>query len=138
MKIAIVLLALVAAACAAQNEAWCRCGAFLTYNDAQSLVYELPEIHIDSCDQHSKCKNECIKAMDEFSHYGDLWAMTPEGKTVGQLICESLTGIDWTGVHNHRVYNYYEVCGGPWEYTGQASPDMLCCHDHVQVHCLNN
>ncbi|XP_068234028.1 uncharacterized protein [Palaemon carinicauda] len=139
MKIAIVLLALVAAACAAQNgEAWCRCGAFLTYRDTQALAYELPEITIDYCDQHNRCKNECITAIDEFSHYGDLWAMTPEGKTVGQLICENLTGIDWTGVHNHRVYGYYEVCGGPWEYTGQASPDMLCCSENLQVHCLNN
>ncbi|XP_068234452.1 uncharacterized protein [Palaemon carinicauda] len=136
MKLAIVLLALVAAVSAQQNEAWCRCGAFITSDDVETMVYEFPEIPLTSCEEHNKCKNKCVTEINEFSHYGDMWEITPEGKTVGQFICETLTGLSYDFVHNHYVYGYYEVCGGPWEYTGQASTNMLCCDDGFQEHCI--
>ncbi|XP_064096410.1 uncharacterized protein LOC135208217 [Macrobrachium nipponense] len=136
MKLAFVLLALVAAVCG-QQEPWCRCGAFITFDDDEAMVYEMPEVTIDSCENHKQCKNSCTKEMNNYSHYGDLWAMTPLNKTVGQAICETLTGLSYDFVHNHYVYGYYEVCGGPWEYTGIASKGMLCCNDGLQEHCIN-
>ncbi|XP_068234032.1 uncharacterized protein [Palaemon carinicauda] len=137
MKFAVVFIALVAAARAQQNEAWCRCAAFITGDDDETMVYEYPEIPIDSCEEHNKCKNKCITEFNEYTTYGDMWAMTPEGITVGQTICNTLTGLDKTYVHNHYVYCYYEVCGGPWEYTDQSSTGMLCCYEGEQVPCID-
>ncbi|XP_068234453.1 uncharacterized protein [Palaemon carinicauda] len=136
MKLAVVFIALVAAARAQQNEAWCRCAAFITNDDDETMVYEYPEIPIDSCEDHKKCKNKCITEFNEYSGYGDMWAMTDGGITVGQSICDTLTGLHHPYVHNHYVYAYYEVCGGPWEYTGLSSTGMLCCNDGVQEHCI--
>ncbi|XP_066971877.1 uncharacterized protein [Macrobrachium rosenbergii] len=137
MKLALVLLALVVAV-SAQKEPWCRCGAFITYDDDEAMVYEAPEITIDSCQDDAKeCKTSCVTELKQLSNDGDMWYKLPSNKTVGQYICETLTGLHYDFVHNHIVYGYYEVCGGPWEYTGVASQGMLCCDDGFQEHCIN-
>ncbi|XP_068234034.1 uncharacterized protein [Palaemon carinicauda] len=136
MKLAIVLLALAAVGSA--EDSFCRCGAFITYSDDQAMVYLAPELPIDSCEDDAQlCRDSCSKELKDMSHGGDMWHVAPSGKTVGQHICETLTGLHYDFVHNHVVYGYYEVCGGPWQYTGVSSKGMLCCDDGFQEHCIN-
>lgn len=36
-----------------------------------------------------------------------------------------------------QVHAYYEVCGGPWEYAGLDSQQMLCCSLGQHEHCIS-
>ncbi|XP_068234036.1 uncharacterized protein [Palaemon carinicauda] len=137
MKVALLLLATIAAA-SAQLEPWCRCAAFVTYEYMEMMVYEAPEVIIDSCeaDGAKQCKNRCIKELNEISYDGDLWAMTEKGITVGQHVCTHLSRFFITFFHNHVIYGYYEVCGGAWQYAGVQSQQMLCCNGGEHEHCV--
>ncbi|XP_068234454.1 uncharacterized protein [Palaemon carinicauda] len=137
MKVFLLLLATIAVA-SAQSEPWCRCAAFVTYEYMEMMVYEFPEVIIDSCedDGAKQCKNRCIKELNEATNNGDLWYMTDMGFSVGQYICADLMRHTIYFLHNHVVYGYYEVCGGAWQYTGVKSQEMLCCNGGEHEHCI--
>ncbi|KAG7176575.1 hydroxypyruvate isomerase-like [Homarus americanus] len=60
MKVVLLMLATIAAV-SGQTEPWCRCAAFVTYEYSEIMVYEEPEIPIDSCDANGalQCKTTC-------------------------------------------------------------------------------
>ncbi|XP_064096412.1 uncharacterized protein LOC135208219 [Macrobrachium nipponense] len=137
MKVALLLLATLAAV-SAQSEPWCRCAAFVTYEYTEMMVYEAPEVTIDSCqDDVKQCKNRCSKELAELTNDGDLWSLTAEGITVGQHICSNLLRHLIYFLHNHKIYGYYEVCGGAWQYAGVMSQQMLCCNGGKHEHCIS-
>ncbi|KAK7077172.1 hypothetical protein SK128_018602 [Halocaridina rubra] len=137
MKGLLLLLAAIVASTSAQSEGWCRCAAFVTYEHTEAMVYESAEIPITDCvDDAKECKNACVNQLNTMSNNGDLWHLTESGITVGQSICTYLADIWHFFVHNHRVYGYYEICGGAWQYTGIASQQMLCCNGGKQEHCV--
>ncbi|KAK7077175.1 hypothetical protein SK128_018605 [Halocaridina rubra] len=136
MKVLLLLLATVALA-SVQSEGWCRCAAFVTYEHSEIMVYESDEIQIDNCvDDAKQCKNACVNQMNTESNNGDLWYLDASGQTIGQQICTYLADRWFFFLHNHRVYGYYEICGGAWQYTGIASQQMLCCNGGKQEHCV--
>ncbi|XP_069987038.1 uncharacterized protein [Penaeus vannamei] len=136
MKVLLLVFALVAAV-SAQTEPWCRCAAFVTYEHSEIMVFEAPEVTIDSCvDDAKQCKRACATELNTLSNNGDLWFMQENGLTVGQDICSYLAGHFFFWMRNHRVYGYYEVCGGAWEYAGVESQQMLCCDGGKHEHCI--
>jgi len=135
---AIFFAAFVAAANAQELEVWCRCAAFATYSDSQKMVWEGDEVSATTCDSSvNECRDACAAQINAGSNNGDLWYVTEVGTTVGQQICESLVALDSQYVHNHRIYGYFQLCGGPWEYAGVASQQSLCCTNGQQKHCIN-
>ncbi|XP_047483859.1 uncharacterized protein LOC125035470 [Penaeus chinensis] len=136
MKVLLLVFALVAAV-SAQTEPWCRCAAFVTYEHSEIMVYEAPEVTIDSCEDDAKqCKNSCAKELNTMSNNGDLWLELDSGITVGQYICTYLADHFFFWMSNHKVYGYYEVCGGAWQFTGVESQQLLCCDAGKHEHCI--
>ncbi|XP_042882676.1 uncharacterized protein LOC122259798 [Penaeus japonicus] len=136
MKVLLLVFALVAAV-SGQTEPWCRCAAFVTYEYTEMMVYEAPDIIIDSCqDDANQCKDACANELNTLSGNGDLWLLQESGVTIGQTICTALADHFLFWVVNHRVYGYFEVCGGPWEYSGVASQQLLCCDGGKHDHCI--
>ncbi|XP_063585872.1 uncharacterized protein LOC134763240 [Penaeus indicus] len=133
----LALTALVAVgSVSSQSEPWCRCALFVSSNSAEIMVYELPEVTITDCESHSQCKNRCTKEFNEMTNEMDLWS-TVNGETVGQFICQNLYGNFVMFIHNSYVHAYYEMCGGPWEYAGLDSQQMLCCSLGQHEHCVS-
>ncbi|XP_064104313.1 uncharacterized protein LOC135214174 [Macrobrachium nipponense] len=112
--------------------ATCRCAVFVSSPHNEYMVYQLDPVTIDSCESHSQCKNRCVK---EDTTNLDLWAMMGED-TVGQAFCHELYSHHIHWIHNSYVHGYYEMCGGPWEYTGMDSQQQLCCSRGQQKHCI--
>ncbi|XP_069987035.1 uncharacterized protein [Penaeus vannamei] len=136
MKVLLLAFALVASV-SAQTEPFCRCAAFVTYKNSEVMVYEAPKVIIDSCqDDAEQCKEACVTELNTLSNNGDLWLLQESGVTVGQTICSRLADHFVFWISNHRVYGYYEVCGGPWEYTEFASQQLLCCEGGKHEHCI--
>ncbi|XP_076056201.1 uncharacterized protein LOC143034139 [Oratosquilla oratoria] len=127
----------LSASVSGQTEPWCRCAAFVTYQHSEVMVYEAPEVIIESCDNASICKNQCAEQLNSISDYGDLWSIGDSGLTVGQGICDYLKDHFMFFVHNHRVYGYYEVCGGAWQYANIQSQQKLCCEYGQHEHCIS-
>merc|ERR1712071_334777 len=125
------------AAVSAQSEGWCRCAAFITYNRNEMMVHDGAEIPINSCDESGTCMNKCVAEINEMSAGGDIWHMTEAGITIGQSVCSELAGHFIFYVLGHKIYGYYEVCGGAWQYTGVESSAKLCCNGGQHIHCLN-
>nr|XP_027227462.1 uncharacterized protein LOC113819422 [Penaeus vannamei] len=119
-----------------QGEPWCRCALFVSSSYAEWMVFELPEVNITDCDSHDQCKWHCIKELNEMTNEMDLWS-TVSNATVGQYICEELYSHFIFFIHNSYVHAYYEMCGGPWEYTGLDSQQMLCCDRGEHKHCIS-
>ncbi|XP_042874552.1 uncharacterized protein LOC122254762 [Penaeus japonicus] len=136
MKVLLALLALVAAA-SAQTEPWCRCAAFITHDHSEVMVFEAPEVTIDSCvDDAKQCRTSCARELNTLSDNGNLWLMQDSGITIGQDICTYLSDRFVFFVHTKTVYGYFEVCGGAWEYSGVASQQKLCCNGGKHEHCV--
>ncbi|XP_068234039.1 uncharacterized protein [Palaemon carinicauda] len=138
MQVFLLLLASAAFA-SAQAEPWCRCAAFVTYEHTEIMVYEAPEIAIETCDAAGAddCKAGCVAELTAASDNGDLWHITDDGQTVGQYICSYLADHRFFSIYNHRVYGYYEVCGGAWQYADLLSQQMLCCVSGKHEHCVS-
>ncbi|XP_027227470.2 uncharacterized protein [Penaeus vannamei] len=119
-----------------QTEAWCRCAMFVSSNSAEIMVYELPEVNITDCNSHNQCKNRCTNEFNVMTNNMDLWS-TVDGETVGHYICQDLYSNFIFFIHNSYVHAYYEMCGGPWEYTGLDSQQMLCCNVGQHEHCIS-
>ncbi|ROT84648.1 hypothetical protein C7M84_022160 [Penaeus vannamei] len=118
-------------AAAAQDPANCRCGAFITLDSVEKMLYELPPLDMGSCDQHNKCRDRCFKEFEELSGGGDLNYITSDGVTpVGQILCTA----SGKPVHNEYVYAYSELCDGPWEWTGDQTMQPLCCNKDHEYH----
>ncbi|XP_066972842.1 uncharacterized protein [Macrobrachium rosenbergii] len=139
MQVLLLLLSSVAIA-SAQTEAWCRCAAFVTYEHTEIMVYEAPEVTITACDAVAaeECKAGCVAELSVASDNGDLWHITEDGITIGQYICSYLAKQLFFYLHNHRVYGYYEVCGGAWQYADLVSQQMLCCVGGKHEHCVSD
>ncbi|XP_076056268.1 uncharacterized protein LOC143034212 [Oratosquilla oratoria] len=133
---ALALLAAVVAAVSGQTEPWCRCAFFVTNSYAEVMVYELPEVPIDSCENSRACKTRCTTDLNASSDYGNLWYLLEDGQTTGQKICTLMRDHFIFFLHNRRVYGYYEVCGGAWQYANVMSEQLLCCEGGEQKHCI--
>ncbi|XP_076056400.1 uncharacterized protein LOC143034346 isoform X2 [Oratosquilla oratoria] len=119
-----MLLFVLAFASLAQGFSKCRCGLFTNRSFGESMLYELPGIDVGSCDAHFQCKTMCEKEFRDMTNNGDLYTMMSDGITsFGQFLCDKY-GRD---LDNEYVYNYYELCSGPWEYAEQKSEQTLCC-----------
>ncbi|XP_042232077.1 uncharacterized protein LOC121872971 [Homarus americanus] len=138
MKVVLLMLATIAAV-SGQTEPWCRCAAFVTYEYYEIMVHEEPEIPIDSCDANGalQCKTTCADNLDTLSDNGNLWKLMDSGLTIGQDICSELADHFTFFLYNHKVYGYFEVCGGAWQYAGIASQQKLCCEGGKQHHCID-
>ncbi|XP_063876584.1 uncharacterized protein LOC135109254 [Scylla paramamosain] len=139
MKFAVTLasfLVLFALSSAQTDVGWCRCGSFVSSRHMEIMVLELPEITINDCDSHNQCKNACSKEINTMTNNMDLWS-TVDGETVGQYFCNELFQHGFFWIHNSYIHGYYEVCGGPWEYTGIDSQQQLCCTNHEHIHCVS-
>merc|ERR1712226_433210 len=137
MKAVFLLLAALVASASADVEPWCRCAAFVTYQYSELMVYEAPEVTITSCDDAAACKASCYNELDTMTNGGNLWTMTTDGITVGQHICSYLADRYIFWMSDHKVYGYYEVCGGAWQYTGAATQTDLCCTGGQHDHCVS-
>ncbi|XP_068209529.1 uncharacterized protein [Palaemon carinicauda] len=137
MKFALVsLLALCSVAYVRSDEpAVCRCALFVSSTHNEYMVYLLDPVPIDSCESHDQCKNRCVKEVNEDTSNLDLWAMMGDD-TVGQAFCHELSLHLFLWIHNSYIHGYYQVCGGPWEYTGIDSQQPLCCSMGQQKHCV--
>ncbi|CAL4113365.1 unnamed protein product [Meganyctiphanes norvegica] len=123
---AISMLLLAAAAGWAEGAASCRCGAFITTEEGDILIYALPTTDVETCDDVNECSRACV---EEVGDGGDLFGISSDGeRTNGQVLCDELA----KPIENQYIYGYYEICGGPWEYTDVHSGDMLCCDDSGQ------
>ncbi|XP_063614885.1 uncharacterized protein LOC134787973 [Penaeus indicus] len=123
-----VLLAFLFAAAASQQVAPCRCGAFVTADSGQLMLYELPPVEVHSCDQSHPCQNRCFEEFELLSGGGDLDFVTSTNATVGEVLCEA-AGM---AVDSEYVYAYSELCDGPWEWTGDVTQQPLCCTDAAE------
>merc|ERR1719495_2669750 len=135
-----LLLALAALAAVAyvsgQSEAWCRCALFISTSTSELMVTELPEVPISDCDSHNQCKGRCVGEFNNMTNNMDLWS-TVDGETVGHHICQNLASNNAYFINNKVVHAYYEMCGGPWEYSGLDSQQMLCCNIGQHEHCIS-
>ncbi|XP_042223222.1 uncharacterized protein LOC121867371 [Homarus americanus] len=104
--------------------------------DTEMMVLELPAVNITDCQSHNQCQNRCTKEISDMTNNMDLWS-TMGDDTVGQDFCTELYSHFFFFVHNSYVHGYYEMCGGPWEYTGLDSQQMLCCDMGQQAHCVS-
>ncbi|XP_042879840.1 uncharacterized protein LOC122258133 [Penaeus japonicus] len=121
-------LALLIAAATSQQVAPCRCGAFVTTNSSEVMLYELPPIEVHSCDQSHPCQNRCFEEFEVLSGGGDLDFVTSTNSSVGQVLCDAAG----TAVDKQYVYAYSELCDGPWEWTGDVTLQPLCCSDEAE------
>merc|ERR1712002_112969 len=137
-SLAAAVVSAFAAVAIAQTEPYCRCTGMVSSEHAEWLVYELPSVNITDCDTsgHDQCQYRCRKEFNEMSNNGDLWSVV-EGETVGQYVCADLKSNFVFWIYNSYIHVYYEVCGGPWEYTGLDSQQMLCCSNGEHKHCIS-
>nr|XP_027227466.1 uncharacterized protein LOC113819428 [Penaeus vannamei] len=133
MKNTVLALAVLGVAyVSAQTEPWCRCALFVSGGHAEYMVSELPEVEINDCESHDQCKYRCRREFNDMTNEMDLWS-TVNNATVGSYLCQNLEH----SIHNKYVYGYYEMCGGPWEYSGLVSQQMLCCYKGEHNHCIS-
>ncbi|XP_076056409.1 uncharacterized protein LOC143034352 [Oratosquilla oratoria] len=131
MKACAVLFVLLFAA-GAQGFSNCRCGLFTNKSFGESMLYEMPGIDVGSCESHFQCKTLCENEFNQLTNDGDLYTIMNDGITsIGQFLCQEY-GRD---LDNQYVYNYYELCSGPWEYTEQRSQQPLCCRNGEEYAC---
>ncbi|XP_037782777.1 uncharacterized protein LOC119579114 [Penaeus monodon] len=123
-----LLFAFLFAAATSQQVAPCRCGAFISGDAGDTLLYELPPIEVHSCDQSHPCQNRCIQEFELMSGGGDLDFVTSTNATVGEILCDGAG----TAVASQNVDAFYELCDGPWEVTGITSQQPLCCTDAAE------
>ncbi|CAL4166409.1 unnamed protein product [Meganyctiphanes norvegica] len=126
-NISAISLLLLATAGWASGTGVCNCGAFMTTDIGDILIVELPALEAKNCDDHKGCSRACV---EEVGSGGDLFAMAADGtdRTNGQALCDEMG----KPIDNKLIYGYYELCGGPWEYTGVSSEQALCCDDNGQ------
>ncbi|XP_076056398.1 uncharacterized protein LOC143034345 [Oratosquilla oratoria] len=118
----------------AQGFSKCRCGLFTNRSFGESLVYELPGIDVGSCESHFQCKTLCQNEFRDMTNNGDMYHMLDDGITsIGQFLCEKYG----RNLENEYIYNYYELCNGPWEYAEQHSMQPLCCYKGTEYPCSN-
>ncbi|XP_071533759.1 uncharacterized protein [Panulirus ornatus] len=138
MKYFLLAVAILAGAAYVRTEepGWCRCAMFVSSRHSEIMVFQLPEVNVTDCNDHSGCQNRCTKEISEMTNNLDLWS-TVDGETVGSYICKKLYSYFFFFMHNSQVHGYYQLCGGPWEYTGLDSQQMLCCNLGEHVHCIS-
>nr|XP_045605185.1 uncharacterized protein LOC123762617 [Procambarus clarkii] len=134
MKCLLVLLSL-AALTRAQEFPACLCGAFITLMEEEIEVFRLPPIEVADCDATTDCRARCIDEWTTITEDGDLDYTWLDGVTIGQHMCDSLHDNDHSDVGPHEVYLYYNICLGPWIYTGQTSRNTLCCSSSNYLTC---
>ncbi|KAK7066287.1 hypothetical protein SK128_016917 [Halocaridina rubra] len=115
--------------------ATCRCALFVSSRSAEIMVYELNNVLIGDCNSHDQCMSRCTSELNQITNNLDLWSMMGND-TVGQAFCQELYSHFFFYIHNSYVHGYYEICGGPWEYTGIDSQQPLCCDMGQQEHCI--
>merc|ERR1711872_1119576 len=123
MKFFQTLAALALVASVSALDPFCRCGIFVSTPSFELMVEELPQLPLDSCDDKDLCKQSCIDEVGKMTN--------------GQHICQSAWHYAFMPfIHNSLVHAYFEVCGGPFEFTGLDSESKLCCNFGVHEHCI--
>merc|ERR1712098_213217 len=119
-----------------EEPATCRCALFVSSRHTEIMVHELEAVPIDNCESHNQCMDRCTTELNEDTNNMDLWSMMGND-TVGQSFCTELYHHFFFWIHNSNIHGYYEMCGGPWEYTGLDSQQPLCCDMGQQEHCIS-
>ncbi|KAG0725085.1 hypothetical protein GWK47_039271 [Chionoecetes opilio] len=134
MNTFLVLSCLVALTYGAQNE--CQCGAFVSLPDSEQEVLAFPSIGVDSCSEILACSVHSKYEWEALTSDGDLCRHTPDGSTVGQVMCENLEKKGIENIGPHPVFLYYRVCEGPWGFDYQSSKqDLVCKNGNVVLDC---
>ncbi|XP_027219191.2 uncharacterized protein [Penaeus vannamei] len=139
MKVLLSLFSLVALSTALgqREDVWCRCALMVDSDPMLYMVYDLGEAFIEACSEHDRCKNRCYDKIRAATNEMDLWSHDDSGFTIGSNICQYLfSSYNVDQFNNKYVHGYYQVCGGPWEYTFQDSQQMLCCNMGIHEHCI--
>merc|ERR1711915_310110 len=107
-------------------QAPCKCGGFVSTDEGEIMLYELPPIDMTDCTHDNQCSKRCYDEFAALSGGGDLNAITSDGvTTVGQLLCTAAG----TPIDNQFVYAYYNLCDTNWQWTGDTTLQPLCCDD---------
>ncbi|XP_076056196.1 uncharacterized protein LOC143034134 isoform X2 [Oratosquilla oratoria] len=135
MRVALGLLFLfgIVALTRAAEMALCRCAIFHSSGHGEFMVYELPGIDVPNCRYKHTCQGRCEDEFSQLAANGNLYASVGN-TTVGQLLCDEHK---WP-VHNQMMYLYYDICNGPWRYTGKHSMQLLCCDDETDEMVMCN
>ncbi|XP_076056405.1 uncharacterized protein LOC143034348 [Oratosquilla oratoria] len=131
MRVSIVILVICLTAFSSATLHLCRCGLFSTGEFGEYMTLELPGLDVPSCEYKHTCEGRCIDEFNTITSNGNLYAPIGDS-TVGQKICD-VTSSDpfWLWPIDRCVMHlYYEICNGPWRYTGKHSMQMLCCDDN--------
>ncbi|XP_076056199.1 uncharacterized protein LOC143034137 [Oratosquilla oratoria] len=117
------LLALVGQGYAAD----CHCGLFLSSEDGEKLLLNLPPFEVPHCDNHNICKMRCTEEYDNLTGSGDLNFVMTNGLTVAETICQEHPDLTIKG-ENVYVYHAMLECDMPWMYNGEEFSEPLCCN----------
>merc|ERR1719187_360382 len=136
MKVAAIIIALVAAVSAQDDGPECDCGMFITSWGDEIEVHRLPPFDIDDCDKFNLCKKKCAGEFDLLTGGGNLNHMLENGYTVGQHIClDTYTEQGIERIEDETVWGYARQCNGPWDWDGEFSLQRLCCHRGIHYDC---
>merc|ERR1712142_332324 len=109
MKAVLAITLALVAVVSAQTEPWCRCAFFISSPHLEIMVYELPELAIDSCDTDGnlQCETRCRTEIDTMTNGLDLWYQLEDGDgdgthTVGSFMCDA-TYPPFLFIHNSVV-----------------------------------
>ncbi|KAG7159201.1 hypothetical protein Hamer_G016591, partial [Homarus americanus] len=101
MKSFLVLLCFVALAWS-QETPECACGGFISeWNDLFEVLH-LPPINVDGCEDYMTCHERCVDEWTFLTNDGDLDHELPDGKTVGQHMCDNLSEHGDVNVHPYQ------------------------------------
>ncbi|XP_042230465.1 uncharacterized protein LOC121871932 [Homarus americanus] len=125
MKCVVVLLAFVSLAWG--QEQHCHCASIITTEEGAGLAYDLPPTEVQDCNNLEACELRCIDEYTVLTNDGDLDFVLENGETVGQVACNTLKPQGYDDVGPLEVFLYYNLCLGPWYYTGFKSQQKLCC-----------
>ncbi|KAG7159119.1 uncharacterized protein LOC121877807 [Homarus americanus] len=128
MKFLVILLSYIALAWA-QDEAECKCGAFVAESTDVREVVNLPDVEVKNCHDDEDCVSGCHAQWDELTNNGDLDTILDNGVSAGQTLCNALAEDGDLDFGPKEVYAYSSLCGGPWLTDGPASRHPLLCKD---------
>ncbi|XP_042239747.1 uncharacterized protein LOC121877881 isoform X1 [Homarus americanus] len=126
MKFLVILCSLTVLAWA-QEVPECDCGAFITEAAEEEEVFPMEAFDVENCEDQKDCHDRCRTEWNEITSEGDLNFELPDGKTVGQSMCDDLAEEGKDVVGPTEVFLYVRLCDGPWEDDGEATMEMLCC-----------
>ncbi|KAG7159197.1 hypothetical protein Hamer_G016587, partial [Homarus americanus] len=74
----------------AQETPECDCGAFITEAHDEIEVFAMDAFEVENCEDETDCHDKCRTEWNTQTSEGDLNFELPDGKTVGQTMCDDL------------------------------------------------